>query len=131
MMTFEEQMARIDSVRNVSSAVHREYMKKRRTAEKLDAYNTLLEPPANIREGVAVQANRLRKDMNELHALAIKLGKIQDKLFAMPSQSTITNFDGSQRVIIHKGILPDFEESSEDEAQALKMLEEFYARETA
>ena len=131
MMKFEEQMARIKSVSTMSLTVLHERMEKWRMADKLSAYNTLFEPPVTIREANETTRARLWKEMDELKELEDKLEKVHDKLNALPSWSIVEHFDGTRSIIVYKGMLPDFEETSKNEAEALKMLADYYARETA
>lgn len=131
MMTFEEQIKRLASVQKLSLVALHERMTKWRIIDKLNAYNTLLEPPAVISASNKAQVKRLREEMDALRDMEEKLNKISDKLTALPSWSTVDYFDGSQGLIVHEGMLPDFSPTSKDETEALKMLADYYARESA
>lgn len=128
MMKFEEQMERFKSVSKIAAAVRHERMEKWRTADKLIAYNTLLEPPTTIRQANETTRARLWRESDELWELENKLEKVCDKLYALPSWSTFDRCDGTKGIIIRKGMLPDWEETSEDETEALQMLADYYAR---
>ena len=131
MMMFEEQMAWIKSVSNMASAVMHERMKKWTAADKLLAYNTLLEPPASIREANAAQAKRLWEEGRKLGVLEEQLNKIREELNALPSITTFTHYDGTKGAVIVEGILPNGDSTSTNEATALKMLAEYNARTSA
>ena len=128
MMTVEEQRRNIESVRTLSRAMFKKWMDD--TWYRLNAYNTLLEPPATIRDANCARVNRLLAESNAARDLYKKLEKIEEKLYAMPTKMTITHYDGKQGVIVCEGMLPDFESTSQDETQALKMLADYYARKT-
>ncbi|MBQ6298686.1 MAG: hypothetical protein IJK81_13560 [Selenomonadaceae bacterium] len=128
MMTNEEQQKRIESVSRLRRAAFKKWMDK--TPDKLFAFNTLFEPPVTIREAVRVQSKRLREESREAYELWKRLDRIVDRLYALPTSVESTCL-GKKYSFIHKGMLPDFTPTSEDEAEALKMLEEFYARKTA
>ena len=129
MMTQDEKERRLNSVRNLKRAVFAKWMDD--TWFKLYAYNALLEPPTTIREANRARADRLSAENSQARELTLRLEKIEEKLCAMPSKGKITYFDGRESEIIYAGMLPNFKQTSEDEAQALKMLADYYAEETA
>ena len=128
MMTFEEYQLRRKFVNKLYSAVVDAYFTTLKKVHKLDAYNILLEPPATIRKANEARIERLRKKGDELWRLRGILEHEEDKLRAMPTVSTYTVL-GETRKLIHKGMLPNFEETSTDEAEAMRMLADFYAKE--
>lgn len=128
MMTFEESMARTKSVCNLSLAALHERMKKWRTVDKLRAFQTWFEPSASLSKSIDEYVNRLESEIDELKAIEEDLDRRHDKLNALPSWSTVDYGNGRKEIIVHKGMLPNFEETSTDEAEALKMLEEYYAK---
>lgn len=127
MMTFEERSARIDSVHQLVQAVLIKQGVLGKQADKLRAYNTLLEPPTTVKLANEAHIKRLEEERREAWELYEKLDKIHDKLWAMPAMYTYTSDYGEERSFVSKGLLPNCEETSEDEAEAMAMLDAYYA----
>lgn len=126
MMTYEERTKRIRSVSATAKAVDAAGTLAFRTALKLNSFNTLLEPPQTIAEANRTHEARLWQEWEDLRAMEEKLRRVADKLNALPFT---TDFCGDKLVIT--GMLPNGKPTSEDEETALKMLDEYYARQSA
>lgn len=84
MMTEQEHKARRESVLNMWRAMNDAEQEHRRRAIKCYAFNTLLEPPTQIRKAVEEAAEReaaLRAQANEM---ADNLWKVWDKVWDEP-----------------------------------------------
>ena len=127
MLRDSEMRKWIASVSNLYTAVWNKRWELSKEASKLFAYNTLLEPPTTIREANYARALRLYKESDECQKLADKLDKVLDTLRALPTILTYESWDGTEREFITEGMLPDFSRTSLDEAEALKMLADYYA----
>ena len=129
MMTFEESMARRQTVSQMSLAALRAWRTLDKTARKLEAFNTLYEPPESIADALNKKATRLYTEADEAFDLYKALDKVCDRIRALPYISSYEScVDGKTITYICKGMLPNFKETSTDEAEALKMLEEYYAK---
>ena len=129
MMTFEESMARRESVSQMGLAALRAWIILSKTESKLIAFNTLYEPPKSIYDALANQATRLSREANEAFDLYKALDRVCDKIRALPTTASYkSSVTGETITNVYKGILPNFEDTSIDEAEALKMLEEYYAK---
>lgn len=103
-----------------------------REANKLEAYNTLLEPPASIRKANVERIKRLREQLNVLWDLHKEAEKADDYVTARPSIHSYTSeWDGRERSFVLAGLLPNCERAPEDEAQALQAVDEYFARKEA
>lgn len=131
MMTFEEKMTRNSSTHRMAMAALDKYSELSDAWHKLHAYNTLFDPPKSIREANKARAERLYKEMHTALDLYKALDKVRDTINAKPCISTYISVLGGERTLIHAGMLPDFSPTSKDETEALKMLADYYARESA
>lgn len=102
------------------------YFELSKTADKLNAYNTLLEPPATIRQANAERVTKLFKQTSELWDLYEKAHKAADYVTARP---TIYSYSSGNGTFIVPGLLPNFERAPEDETQALAAVDACHARE--
>lgn len=95
-------------------------------ADKLNAYNLLLEPPASIREANSIRVRQLRKQAFSVWDLYEKAHKAADYITARP---TIYSYSSGNGTFIVPGLLPNFERAPEDETQALAAVDACHARE--
>ena len=102
-----------------------------KTADKLKAYNTLLEPPETIRQANADRARQLNEQSAVLWDLYKKANKTVAYVAARPSLCSYVSFDGEQRTYVLPGRLPDCECAPEDETQELAAVDEYFARDEA
>lgn len=119
MLTADELYARVRSVRSHATACIEKCLALSKTARKLGAYNTLLEPPEPIKTANEVHAERLEKESDELYDLYKKFDRITAALWALP---TVNDFNEAI-----PGYLPGGGRSSKDEAEARRMLVDYYA----
>lgn len=132
MLTAQQHDIFIKCARQISLAALHVYGSLSKEADKLDAYNMLLEPPEAIRKANADRARQLNKQAFLLHDLWIKADKAADYVNARPQLCTYTSVvDGSERSYVFAGMLPNFECAPEDETQALAAVDEYLAREEA
>ncbi|MBR4383303.1 MAG: hypothetical protein IKP64_07080 [Selenomonadaceae bacterium] len=131
MLTAPQHDVFIKCARQISAAALHGYCSLSREADKLNAYNMLLEPPETIRQANAERARQLNKQAFSLRDLWIKADKADTYVNARPQLCTYTSFDGSEQTFVLAGILPDCERAPEDEAQALQAVDEYLAREEA
>lgn len=132
MLTAQQHDIFIKCARQISSAALHGYCSLSKEADKLDAYNTLLEPPASIRQANAERARQLYKQAFSFHDLWRKADKAADYVNARPQLCTYTSVvDGSECSYVFAGMLPNFERAPEDETQALQAVDEYLAREEA
>ena len=131
MLTKEQHKIFTDCARQISLAALHGYCSLSREADKLNAYNMLLEPPETIRQANAERVTKLFKQTSELWDLHNKAEKADSYVTARPSIHSYISFDGSQRTYVLPGLLPDFERAPEDETQALAAVDEYLAREEA
>ena len=132
MLTQQQHKIFTDCARQISWAALHGYCSLSKEADKLNAYNTLLEPPASIRQANAERARQLYKQAFSFHDLWRKADKAADYVNARPSiQSYVSVVDGSEQTYVLPGLLPDFERAPEDETQALAAVDEYLAREEA
>lgn len=128
MMTFEEKQKRLDSVRNLRSAISTVWHKSHNTGWKLSAFNTWFTPTKHVRDSVQARINKLFAEGDEAYRLCKKLDREEDRLYALPYTSTYVSYDGTIKTYVSKGMLPDFSETSEDEKEAMQMLALYYAK---
>ena len=122
MLTQQQHKIFTDCARQISWAALHGYCSLSKEADKLNAYNTLLEPPASIRQANAERARQLYKQAFSFHDLWRKADKAADYVNARPQLCTYTSVvDGSEC----------FERAPEDETQALAAVDEYLAREEA
>lgn len=112
--------------REISLTALHGYCALSKTADKLNAYNTLLEPPATIREANSIRARQLYKQAFSLWDLYEKAHKAADYVTARP---TIYSYSSGNGTFIVPGLLPNFERAPEDETQALAAVDACHARE--
>lgn len=130
MMTYEKRRARLNSLFRLLTAIFAKAHELSNTAVKLGAYNTLLEPPATIRDANYARQTRLFADSDKLFAVYDKISREIDILHAKPYLSYYTFADiGITSAFIATGSLPNGEKTSKDEAKAMQMLEDYYAAE--
>lgn len=132
MLTYEQHEIFTKCARQISSAALHRYCELSKTADKLNAYNLLLEPPATIRKVNAEHVKQLREKSRLLLELHEKAGKADDYITARPSIcSYISVVDGKEQSYVFAGMLPNFERAPEDEAQALQAVDEYHEAKTA
>ena len=128
MLTYQQREIFSKCAHEISLATLRGYCSLSKTADKLSAYNTLLEPPASIRQANAERVTKLFKQTSELWDLHNKAEKAAGYVTARPSICSYISFDGSQRTFVSAGLLPDFERAPVDETQALAAVDDYHAR---
>lgn len=132
MLTQQQHDIFIKCARQISAAALHGYCSLSRTADKLYAYNTLLEPPETIRQANAERVKKLFKQTSDLWDVYNKADKASDYVNARPQLCTYTSVvDGSECSYVFAGMLPNFERAPEDETQALAAVDEYLAREEA
>lgn len=132
MLTYEQHEIFTKCVRQISLAVLHTYCELSKTADKLDAYNLLLEPPATIRKANAEHAKQLREKSYLLQTLHKKADKADDYITARPSIcSYISVVDGKEHSYVFAGMLPNFEHAPEDEEQARQAVDNYHEAKTA
>ena len=115
-----------DCAHQISLTALTGYLELSKTADKLNAYNLLLEPPATIRDANSIRASQIRKQAVSLWNLYDKAHKAADYVRARP---TIYSYSSGNGTFIVPGILPNFEHAPEDETQALAAVDDYHARE--
>ena len=119
-----------DCAHQISLTVLTGYLELSKKADKLNAYNTLLEPPATIRNANSIRASQIRKQAVSLWNLHDKAHKAADYINARPTiQSCVSVVDGSEQTYVRPGFLPNFERAPKDETQALAAVDACHARE--
>lgn len=132
MLTEQQHKIFTDCARQISSATGSKYWELSKTADKLRAYNTLLEPPATIRKANDDQKNRLWEQTDLLRDLREKADKACDYVNARPQICTYTSeIDGREVQYVFAGMLPDFEKAPEDEEQALQAVDNYHEAKSA
>ena len=132
MLTQQQHDIFIKCARQILAAALHGYCSLSREADKLNAYNTLLEPPASIRQANAERVKKLFKQTSDLWDVYNKAHKASDYVVARPQLCTYTSVvDGSECSYVFAGMLPNFERAPEDETQALAAVDEYLAREEA
>ena len=134
MMTYEERERKLNSIAQLRKAAWNKSLNRVGNSnhskwEKLRAFNVLLDPPALIREEIKRLADIEFDKEREASRLCEKLDRIHEDILALPYTSTFTDFDGNEREFICTGLLPNFEESSENEDVARQMLADYRAQE--
>ncbi len=129
MLTAQQHKIFQDCAYQISSAAWKAYWTNSETAEKLMAYNTLLEPPTVIRDANRERCMRLFEKTDELRELRNKADKAVDYVCARPYLCTATYWDGRETQFVCTGLLPNFDRAPEDEAAALQAVTEYHARE--
>ena len=127
MMTSEERSARIESLHKTTMLLLDKYDELDKRIMKLGAFNTLFEPPATIRDANEATLKRLSAEKKEAWELYEKVSKGKDLLYALPYVFTL---DNDARLTI-EGFLPNGQPTSMDEAEAIKMFEDYYATKSA
>ena len=123
MLTFEEQGLRITSLNKTTQTI------LRNREEVMSQVDELLEMdlPHELAGYQFARMDKLFADYEALNDLYKKLCRATDALYAKPY---ISDFCGNK--FVSEGMLPNGKPTSTDEAEALKMLADFYAtRETA
>lgn len=115
-----------DCAHEISLTALKGYCELSKTADKLNAYNLLLEPPASIREANSIRVRQLRKQAFSVWNLYEKAHKAADYVKARP---TIYSYSSGNGTFIVPGLLPNFERAPEDETQALAAVDAYHARE--
>ena len=123
MMTFEEQGLRIDSINKTTQTIVR---KREEVMHQVHDLNEMKNLPHKLTGYKFARLDKLFEEWDALDDLCKKLSKVNDTLYAKPH---ISDFCGDEFVC--EGMLPDGTPTSTDEATALKMLADYYARETA
>lgn len=132
MMTIDTKRKKLASVRRLSLVTWNKWCNVVERANKLSAYNTLLEPPKTINTANYVHAMRLHAEAHNVYELYKKLEQIGDKLEALPALSTyVSMVDNKPVTIVLKGHLPNFDETAENEDEALQMLSAYCAAKEA
>ncbi len=132
MLTQQQHDIFIKCARQISWAALHGYCSLSKEADKLNAYNTLLEPPASIRQANAERVKKLFKQTSDLWDVYNKAHKADTYVSARPTiQSYVSVVDGSEQTYVLPGFLPNFERAPEDETQALAAVDEYFAREEA
>ena len=113
-------------VRQIDKAAWDKFFELFQEANKLDAYNTLLEPPASIRKANSKRVRRLREQSEVVWDLHKEAEKADSYITARPS---ICSYSSGNGTFIVPGLLPNFERAPEDETQALAAVDAYHARE--
>lgn len=130
MLTYRQREIFTKCAHEISLATLHGYCALSKTADKLNAYNTLLEPPASIRQANAERVTKLFKQTSELWDLHNKAEKAAGYVTARPSICSYTLVvGGSEHTYVLPGFLPNFERAPEDETQALAAVDAYHARE--
>lgn len=130
MLTAQQHAIFVNCAYQISLTALKGYFELSKKVDKLNAYNTLLEPPATIRNANSIRASQIRKQAVSLSDLHDKAHKATDYINARPRiQSYVSDVDGSERTYVMPGFLPDFERAPEDETQALAAVDAYHARE--
>jgi len=126
MLTYRQREIFTKCAHEISLATLHGYCALSKKADKLNAYNTLLEPPATIREANSIRASQLYKQAVSLWNLYKKAHKAAHYVTARP---TIYSYSSGNGTFIVPGLLPNFERAPEDETQALAAVDAYHARE--
>ena len=130
MLTEQQHKIFTDCAGQMRSAVSDKQRAASDLCNKLTAYNTLLEPPASIRETNRARAKKLWERELALWELKQKIDKAEEYILARPQICTYTSVvDGREVHYVFAGMLPNFEKAPEDETQALQAVDEYHARE--
>ena len=127
MMTSEERSARIESLHKTTMLLFDKQDELYKREMKLEAFNTLFEPPATIRDANEATMKRLSAERKEIWELYEKVSKVSNLFYALPREIVL---DNGERLII-EGFLPNGEPTSKNEAEARKMFEDYYATKSA
>ena len=129
MMTCEQRLKFSSIAHSLGLAAMTKSLELFNTACKLHAYNTLFDAPESIKIGNKAHSERLWKDRAALDELSGKLFKINDQISAMPAVGKFVScVDGLEHSYISAGRLPDWSDAPEDEAEAIKAFEDYWAR---
>lgn len=126
MLTAQQHAIFVNCAHQISLTALHGYFELSKKADKLNAYNTLLEPPASIHDANSIRASQIRKQAFSLWNLYKKAHKAADYVTARP---TIYSYSSGNGTFIVPGLLPNFEHAPEDETQALAAVDDYHARE--